>query len=292
MQDCFVKRDDELSFGISGCKYRKYASLMPYLKQKGIRQLLVIASAASNNLLAALQMGAEFGISVIPFLLEPHQLSLKGNYLYSNLFLQPEVIHWVPRANWGKVNELARDFISSQSKKTFLLPEGAFCQPALIGAKTLADSLIQNEKELSTSFQHIFVDAGTGLSAIGLIARLKELTHPAQVYVLTLADSKEVFLSKLEKEVGLSLSNIEVFESISAKSFGAVNKTVKNQITQVAKEEGIILDPIYSAKLFLNARSLIQARQLEGAKLLVHSGGALSLSGFSIGADSAHKTML
>ncbi|MEK7749647.1 MAG: hypothetical protein AAB277_01590, partial [Planctomycetota bacterium] len=34
--DIWVKRDDELSFGVSGTKLRKHASIIPSLKQKGI----------------------------------------------------------------------------------------------------------------------------------------------------------------------------------------------------------------------------------------------------------------
>ena len=37
--NCYVKRDDELGCGISGSKLRKYASLLPFLMNKGITDI-------------------------------------------------------------------------------------------------------------------------------------------------------------------------------------------------------------------------------------------------------------
>lgn len=115
-RNCFVKREDELSFGISGSKYRKYASLIPYLMKENVKHLVVIASPYSNNLLAALQMAAEAGLSVTPFLLKPHNLAPTGNYLYSALFLKEQNIHWFCREDWRDVNDRAEAFSKAQKE--------------------------------------------------------------------------------------------------------------------------------------------------------------------------------
>lgn len=279
---CFVKRDDELSFGISGSKYRKYSSLMPYLLKKGYTKLVVIAGPYSNNLLAALQMAAEHKIEVIPFLLEPHQLQIKGNYLYSRLFLDEKKIHWFKRKDWPNVNEMAKDFIKKQKDKIFLLEEGAYHKEAFLGAKTIARSILQNEKELQVNFKHIFVDAGTGLSAIALIDELTKTKPDCIFHVLSLADTPALFHQKFYQLSGKATFKGSVFQSSVAKSFGAINQTIKQEIKKVAIEEGILIDPIYSAKLFLNARLHIEEKSLTEPVLIIHSGGALSLSGFDL----------
>ncbi|MDP2365227.1 MAG: 1-aminocyclopropane-1-carboxylate deaminase, partial [Ignavibacteria bacterium] len=83
---CYVKRDDELGCGINGSKIRKYASLIPFLIQKKIRHLIIIAGPQSNNLLAALQVARELQLQVTAFLIKPRNLEVQGNFKLSLLF--------------------------------------------------------------------------------------------------------------------------------------------------------------------------------------------------------------
>ena len=68
----------------------------------------------------------------------------------------------------------------------------------------------------------------------------------------------------------------EVLRPPTARSFGAVNRTVLAEVARVAREEGLLIDPIYTAKLFLTARAYMD----KGPTLLFCGGGAFELSGF------------
>jgi 1-aminocyclopropane-1-carboxylate deaminase/D-cysteine desulfhydrase len=277
---CYVKREDELSCGISGSKLRKYSSLMPYLQDKGIRHLIIIAGPQSNNLLAALQMAREFQLKVTAFLLKPWTSEIIGNYKLSRLFLDEDEIRWVERKQWPQVELLAQDYASSFDEPGFVLAEGASVLQALLGAESLADDIMRNEHQLGFSFNHIFIDAGTGFSAAALIKGLNQYKHPATVHVLLLADDEPDFRHKLMQWLGASPNNYRCFFPQTAKAFGSVNQSVKNEIKRMAKEEGILVDPIYSAKLFQEARRHIGSASLKGKVLIIHSGGALTLAGF------------
>ncbi|MDI1351156.1 MAG: pyridoxal-phosphate dependent enzyme [bacterium] len=277
---CFVKRDDELSCGISGTKMRKYISLMPFLIKEGVEHLIIIAGPQSNNLLAALQMAREFKLSVTVFLLKPKSPIRQGNFKLSSLFLKDEEIIWIERNDWHQVESLAQTFLSSLKHSAFILSEGASVAAAFEGAMTLADDIIVNEQQLGFTFDHIFIDAGTGFSAIALINRLAFLEHTTMVHVLLLADKEEVFHNKLQFWTGLSAANYCCFYPKTAKSFGSVNQTVKQEIRRMAREEGILADPIYSAKLFHETRRMIQTDSIYGNVLIIHSGGILTMPGF------------
>lgn len=278
---CYVKRDDELGCGISGSKLRKYASLLPFLIAKEIRHLIIIAGPQSNNLLAALQLAREFQLKVTAFLIQPWKLELQGNYKLSRLFLEEQEIVWVARNDWSHVNELAFKYLHGLRESGFVLYEGASVPEAMQGALTLADDIICNENVLGLIFQHIFIDAGTGFSAAALIKRLMELNHPALIHVLLLADNEEQFLNKLNQWIGLIPNNFCCFYPTIAKAFGSVNQTIKKEVKRLAKEEGILADPIYAAKLFFESRKRIQMEQLKGNVLIIHSGGTLTVSAFN-----------
>lgn len=279
---CYVKRDDELSCGISGSKLRKYSSIIPFLIEHKIKHLIIIAGPQSNNLLAALQVAREHQLKVTAFLLQPKSNIIQGNFKLSLLFLDAEEIVWVKREQWAHVEHLADEYLRLLAVPGLVLSEGASIKQALPGAMSLAYDIQKNEQQLSCSFQHIFVDAGTGFAAAALIKGLSAIGHQARVYVLLLADSEPLFSTKLKQWLGIEPNNYSCFYPKTARSFGSVNQTIKNEITRLAREEGILADPIYSAKLFHEARNYIVQHSLQGNVLIIHSGGALSLPAFDI----------
>lgn len=279
---CYVKREDELSCGISGTKFRKYSSLMPYLVTKGIRHLVIIAGPQSNNLLAALQMAREYRLVVTAFLLKPKNKLIQGNFKLSRLLINEQEIVWVERDQWIHVEDLAQQFIAQLIEPAFLLLEGASVAPAMVGSMTLADDIIRNEQEMECSFEHIFIDAGTGFSAIALIKGLMQHGHQAKVHVLLLAENEKAFQKKLAAWINEPCVTYCSFYPTTAKSFGSVNQTIQNEIKKIAREEGILVDPIYSAKLFYETRARILSEHIQGKVLIIHSGGVLTLAGFDL----------
>src|SRR5690606_3343380 len=133
-------------------------------------------------------------------------------------------------------------------------------------------------QNLGFIFDHVLIDAGTGFSAAGLIYGLHELQRPTQVHVLLLADTEVQFRQKLSEWVPNKVTQFRCFSPHTAKSFGSVNHAIRNEIHRMAREEGILVDPIYSAKLFHESREYIVRQELKGTILIIHSGGALTLS--------------
>ena len=86
---------------------------------------------------------------------------------------------------------------------------------------------------------------------------------------------KELFKVEIEK-----ISKYTLYIPSNAKSFGATNTTVFQTIIDLSKKNGMITDPIYSAKLFYEGKKIIEKNNLTGNILFVHSGGGLSLFGF------------
>ena len=279
---CYVKRDDELGCGINGTKLRKYASIIPFFKTKDIRHLIIIGGAQSNNLLAALQVARELQLKVTLFLLKPKYVGVRGNLKLSLLFIDERDIVWVERNQWQAVQQLAENYQTTLRESSYILTEGASIAAAMNGAMSLAADIRRNEQELGITFQHIFIDAGTGFSAAALLKGLSQSYHQAVVHILLLADDEEQFKQKLTEWVDTICIEYHCFYPKTAASFGALNHTIKAEIRRLAKEEGILAEPIYSAKLFHEARFYIQDKKLTGNILIIHSGGLLSLAGFDL----------
>ena len=286
-----VKRDDELGFGISGSKLRKYTSLLPYLLHASYQEAVVIGSAHSNHVLGISQLLIENGIKPILFLLGYPAIKRQGNVLLTSLLVPESEWKWISREEWPQVKQIAKNYIQHHSSLTALIPEGACMKEALPGALTLALDILQNEQETGEEFDHVCLDAGTGLSAIATILAFSWLNKSTVLHILLVAGDEPEFLEKLlffqkqfEEFIGAPLDGFHLFMSFKlyrpeqARAFGSVTSSVMHQIKWLAREEGILTDPIYSAKLFAEAKKIIQ--KLNGKILIVHSGGALTLMGF------------
>lgn len=292
-QNCFVKRDDELGFGISGSKVRKYLSLIPYLLKNHVQEAIVIGGANSNNVLGLVQLLIENSIQPTLFLLGAEPSPPQGNYLLTSLFIPQESIQWIEHGDWKDVEPLAQQYADNQPHQTMIVPEGAFMTEALPGALTLALDILQNEENLGLQFDHIFLDAGTGLTAITTVLAFTALEKPITTHVVLMAEDEKSFLEKLlrfkiffEGLTGTKIEKHEITKRIklhvpfTAKSFGSTNQQIFQEIHRIAVEEGFLTDPVYTAKLFLTFRHVLSEGQIKGNSLVVHSGGGLSLMGF------------
>jgi 1-aminocyclopropane-1-carboxylate deaminase/D-cysteine desulfhydrase-like pyridoxal-dependent ACC family enzyme len=290
--DIWVKRDDELSFGVSGTKLRKHASIIPALKQWGVEEVVVIGGANSNNVLSAAQILTENNIRIIPFLLGPPSQRL-GNVKLLSLFVDDSEIHWISRSQWANCEDFVNNYVEKRKVlgiKIFVLPEGAHHPLALPGSLSLLIDILRNERESGVRFDHIFIDAGTGMVAQSLLAGAAALGRKTTFHVVVLAGSIEDFQSELSRVMQYTEEFLDVslcpvpdytlYYPATAKSFGSTNKTIFKEIQRVAREDGILTDPVYSSKLFLTARQTILNKKFGGNILLIHSGGGLALTGF------------
>lgn len=276
---CYVKRDDELGFSISGTKFRKYRTLIPYLR--GTEEVAVIGGGFSNHVLAITQLLIENGIKPRLLLKGPPPVKSCGNFLFLQL-LNPS-IEWIPKSEWHKVEEIAASYGCSK-----ILPEGGTVFAAFLGALSLPLDIVRNEREAGLTFDHLFFEVGTGYSAAALLLGFAYLRKETHCHLLLMADAEEEFRGRLqalhtefERWLGDRCSFPTRFTCDTpsiAPSFGSTNTALFDFIRQTAQQEGLFLDPIYSGKLFYHAKQKIG--DLAGNTLIIHSGGALALAGF------------
>ncbi|KAB8039804.1 pyridoxal-phosphate dependent enzyme [Silvanigrella paludirubra] len=293
LNSIYVKRDDELGFGASGSKLRKYLSLIPFLIQNKYHEVIVIGGAYSNNILTASQLLIENNIQPILFLPEIKNENRRGNFLLTSLLIDKNNIHFLNQSDFSSLNLIIENYCQHKKEKGInvgIIQEGANMKEALPGALSLCFDIIKNERDNNIEFNHIFVDSGTGLMAISLILGFSYLNKNTKIHVLQVAGHKDEFnnsiqfyLDYFQKQFQIqinTLSDYELYFPSSAKSFGSTNASIFKSIIDICRNNGIITDPIYSAKLFHEGKKIIEKNDLQGNILFIHSGGGLSLFGF------------
>jgi 1-aminocyclopropane-1-carboxylate deaminase len=290
---CFVKREDELGFGISGFKIRKYSSLIPHLQKNKIKEAILIGSAYSNNIVGLTQLLIENSIQPTLFLHGDTDTKKIGNFLLSSLMVSNDSIHWIGRDEWPSIQEIAALYAKKQPKRTMTIPEGASVAESLPGALTLALDIIENEAQLNETFDHIFIDSGTGMMACATVLAFAWLKKTTNFHVVLMAEEEREFLETLfslntqfESLIGVQMEwpfvkeKLNLYRPNEGRAFGSTNKTIFDEIRRIMRTEGFLTDPIYSVKLFLKSRRIITNEKIKGNCLLIHSGGGLTLMGF------------
>jgi len=286
--DVWVKREDESGFGISGTKRFKFASLIPYLRKKG-KPAVLIGGSNSNHVVSAIQAFRENSIPFVLYLKRPHSKgkSPGGNAFLLSLLADESDIVWVESADWPEVESIA----SRELPDYEIIPEGGFHLASVPGACMLYREILRNERSLGIRFQHIFMDAGTGLSA-GAIAAMLALSGRETTLQVMLAAGDQAFFEKQYRKVSYWLGHFLECDPISApkwqfavpptaRSFGSVNATILGYVKQFARQYGILTDPIYTAKLFLTAEQIVGKDVATDTCLIIHSGGGTGLMGFA-----------
>lgn len=291
----YIKREDELSAGVVGSKLRKYLSLLPSLAAQDIVEVILIGSSHSNNVMGLAQLLIERGVGVTAFVKRPGNRELTGNHLFLTMLLPSSRIHYITSAQWPEVEQLATahaQVLEQSGRQTKVIPEGGDARDALPGILTIATDIARNERETGIRFDHIWTDSGTGISAIGLLLGL-QLSGMADrcVHITLIAGSEEEFNARyqrherwMEKLWGTALPDqrpeVSFIKPATAASFGSINKTILRETGSIARETGILMDPVYSVKHFYTVKCAMETSPPKGPQLLLFNGGALGLCGF------------
>ncbi|MFK7921005.1 MAG: 1-aminocyclopropane-1-carboxylate deaminase, partial [Bacteroidia bacterium] len=149
----------------------------------------------------------------------------------------------------------------------------------------------RNELALGERMNHICIDAGTGLTAAVLIWLNAWRQRHTNIEVILTAGTQSSFSDVLTQvrewlkvyiPSGLpqEAKNYRLHRSATAAAYGSVNASIRNAIKRYARTEGVLSDPIYTAKLLYTSEALLNSNVLQGNIMIVHNGGGTGLMGF------------
>ncbi|WP_428609067.1 pyridoxal-phosphate dependent enzyme [Sedimenticola sp.] len=291
----FIKREDELNANVVGTKQRKYLSLLPALEHSGNRRIILIGSAHSNNVLGLTQLLRNRNYDVRALVKMPGNKALTGNHLLLSLLLPGDCIHYISHRDWPDVEQIARQEANRWAVRgtpAAVIPEGGYSEAVLPGILTLAADLQHNCTALKLQFRDIWTDSGTGVSAIGLLLgmRLLGMTQP-RVHITQIAGDPDAFQQRyrqfeswLVRQLGSPLPSsspeVRFIKPATAASYGSVNKTILHATGHIARETGLLMDPVYSVKHFYTVKCEMERHMPTGPQLILYNGGTLGLCGF------------
>ncbi len=293
----YVKRDDLTGFVLGGNKIRKLDYLLFDATQHGATALISCGRVQSNHCRAVAALAASYGLESILILRGEKPDSLRSNLLLDYLF--GAQVFYVTEAEYKERENLRRIIehqIVDRGGKAYYIPEGGSNPIGTFGyvnmwrelTMQLGSEVPNYDEPVPSKFDSIVFANGSGGTQAGLIlGKLldEEKVDTRIVGVNVCYDASETFhlvkdlLWKTVAHFSLPLSfmaeDIEILDGFIGEGYALSRREELNCIAHVARQEGVLLDPVYSGKAMHGLLETLKKSPEHFGKniLFVHTGG-------------------
>ena len=269
----YIKREDLIHPFVSGNKFRKLKYNLIAAEREGYKKILTFGGAFSNHIAAVSAAAKEVGFESIG-IIRGDELAHKVNENPTLLFAKNcgMTFEFISRESYRlKHSSEFLDELQQKFGSCYFIPEGG---TNLLAVKGCEEILTTND----TVFDYICCPVGTGGTISGLINSIA----PHQ-QVLGFPALKGGFL----REEICKFAKNDNWKLINDYHFGGyakLNNDLIAFINQFRKEAGILLDPIYTAKMVFGVLDMINNGYFpKGSKILaIHTGGIQGIEGMNL----------
>ncbi|MBY0243911.1 MAG: pyridoxal-phosphate dependent enzyme [Sphingobacteriaceae bacterium] len=264
----WVKRDDLIDTFVSGNKWRKLKYSLEKARLENKNHLITFGGAFSNHLLATAAASAKNNFTCTAFVrgekVENEMLMLCKLFGMSLIFVDREIY---------KHKKILFDTHFGKDENSFFINEGGASEEGVLGCCEIIS-------ELTDVYDHIFVAAGTGTTAAGLLKEinLKKLT--TKLHVIPVLKGGDFITEEIEKYE----PNTSQLTLHTDYHFGGYAKTTPKLIEfmkHFISSTGLMIDPIYTAKMFFAIDDLAKQNYFKKDEkiLALHTGGIFGVLG-------------
>lgn len=293
----WVKRDDLSGSILSGNKVRKLEFTLAYAIDKGHDLFITCGGLQSNHCRATAFIGAQLGIPVHLLLRGNEHGAPDGNLLLG--YLAGASIHSHSPSHYhkhlpGLLEELAAD-CRKQGYKPYIIPTGASDGVGVWGYLHACKELAADFKRHSIQPELIVTATGSGGTQAGLTLGSHYFGLGCNVLGMAVCDNANYFAKKVKADIveyyeqfGDMLSDgfppidslsIQTNDQYIGEGYGIASDEVMGLIIELSREEGILLDPVYTGKAFYGLVSEIKADNFASMSdiVFIHTGGSYGL---------------
>ena len=283
--DLWVKRDDWLGLGGGGNKLRKLELLCARALQQGATTLVAGGAAQSNFCRLTAAAARRLGLGVVLVLDRDRHGRAAGNLVLDGLFQAD--IRWAGDeldALDAAVAAVA-DELRAAGQRPAVLPFGGSDAFAAQGYVACAREL----EEQAPDAEHVVVAVGSGATMAGLVTGL------GAERVLGVDAGAAPDAANRVAAMVRELSGIDVKLRIDRTQIGpgyeALTDAARRAIDDAALCEGLILDPVYTAKAFAGLTAAVERGEIRPGQstIFVHTGGLPGLFGHPIADELAAR---
>jgi L-cysteate sulfo-lyase len=296
--EIWIKRDDCTVVATGGNKVRKLEWLIGEAREQGATHIVTQGAVQSNHVRQTAAVARRFGMTCTALL--EHRIETNdqdylasGNVLLDKLF-GCEIEYRQAGLDMNAEAEKKGDELRAAGEKVYVIPGGGSNRVGALGYVSCAQELMQQADEMGLRIDRMITASGSagthagllvgleGMNAnvpvLGIGVRLPKDRQEANVYKLAQATAEYVgFTAGVRREA--VVANCDYVGA----GYGIPTEGMGEAVRMLAREEGILLDPVYSGKAMAGMIDLIRKGEIGAGERVVflHTGGAVGLFGYN-----------
>lgn len=300
-----VKRDDNMGLGVGGNKVRKLDFLMGEALRQGVQRVVTFGRLQSNHLRQTASAARKLGLEPVLVIFDAEPSMCRGNVLLGRLM--DAEMHFFPRlaGSTGQrsietqirlMNLLARGWPPLAGRRnTCVIPVGGHTPIGALGYVEAAAELCRQAQEQGLRIDVIVTAAGTGGTMAGLMAGLALLGAETRVVGIDIGRLWDRFATSIARlatqatkllgrsDLRFEARDVRLIDSYVGTHYGVPTRAGNAAVRLVARQEGLILDPVYTGKAMAGLVNLIRqgAFGRDETVVFLHTGGLPALFAFS-----------
>lgn len=296
--ELYVKRDDLTGAVLSGNKIRKLEFVLADALAKKCDTVITCGGAQSNHCRATAAAAATLGLKCRLLLRTPEPANpppAEGNILLDRM--AGAEISWITPQDYQRRAELmARQAaaLKDSGRSAYTIPEGASTALGALGYVRAMEELVNditNTLGGADSDCTIIHAAGSGGTSAGLILGAKIFDVSARIAAVNVCDDRDYFVRvigdicdqaiadyQLDIEVDRR-RDIDIIDGYVGRGYALSRPEELELLCEVARTEGIFLDPVYTGKAFFGMiQELKRDAKCFGERIIfLHTGGIFGL---------------
>ena len=291
-RDIWIKRDDLTPLALGGNKARKLEFLGADALRAGADTLVTAGAIQSNHVRQTAGLAARLGLDCQALLENPIGTSNdcylhNGNRLLLDLFgATVEDVDALDEPD-AQLEALA-DRLRAQGKRPYVLPVGGSNALGALGYVRAGLELAQQLRGLGQRFAAVVVASGSAGTQAGLSLALAHELPELPVIGVTVSrpaasqrPKVEGLIERCAALLGVDVPgrlDVQLWDEYHGPRYGEPNEGTLAALHKLARCEGLLLDPVYTAKAMdglLDGIAL--TRFADGPLLFLHTGGTPAL---------------
>ncbi len=293
----WLKRDDLTGSATSGNKIRKLEFTFAHALNSGCDAVITCGGIQSNHCRTTALLAAQLGLRCILVLRGEKPNTLQGNTVLDAL--AGAELKFIPakeyQKNLNQILESEQQKLEQAGLNPWVIPTGASDGIGIWGYINAAEELKQDFDRLNIQPSHILHATGSGGTQAGLTLGAYLHKMQSQVVGINVCDDEAYFQTKVREDISdwqqrsdyplnMEELDIQVIDGYVGAGYGKADQAVFQTISELAKLEGVILDPVYSGKAFNGLITEIKQGRFGHVSgksssdiVFVHTGGIFGL---------------
>ncbi len=287
----WAKRDDLTGSAVSGNKVRKLDFTLAAALDQGCDTIITVGGVQSNHCRATALLCAQLGLRC-HLLLFGTEEQVDGNLLLNRL--SGASIDFYPSSEYllskDRILKEWCDHYAERGRKPYGVPAGASDGVGLWGYIDAARELSEDFRRLDIEPGHVVTATGSGGTQGGLAIGMRLFEIDSVVWGVNVKNDEAYFVKKIHSDMidwkrryrqslDVESFDVNVIDGYVGAGYARASAEVFSLIRQVARMEGIILDPVYTGKAFLGMIEKIRAGLFDNTSdiVFIHTGGIFEL---------------